>query len=315
MALLFLAGLVTSLLHPSLLATVPGKSACDLEVELETLQQEKDLLIKERDGMQGEIDILIREMDDLLSEKDIVSKERENLLREKVAITKERDTLQQDQDLLVQQRDTLQRENYELIKERDSLRKFKEFLPKDAEWRQARTYAEDITLDPDTSHPLLILSEDRRRVRRSYTSQDLLNTPERYDTYSCVLGEEKFTSGRHYWEVEVGGVLWYMGVCDESVSRKGQPVLSPETGYWTMGVRYGDGLWAFTSPKYALPTRVLPKTVGIFLDYEDGRVSFYNIEEGAELLTFHSQTFPKTLRPYFCTWLTNPPMTVLSVAR
>ncbi|KAM9120053.1 E3 ubiquitin-protein ligase TRIM39-like [Pangshura tecta] len=156
----------------------------------------------------------------------------------------------------------------------------------------------DVTLDPDTANPKLILFEDRKRVKYRDKRQDLPDNPERFDKYPIVLGAEGFTSGRHYWEVEVGDKPdWALGVCRESVSRKGQVRLTPVAGYWVVGLRDGE-YKAFTSPLTSLPVSVRPGRVGIFLDYEAGEVSFYNVNDRSHLFTF-TGTFSGTLRPYF----------------
>ncbi|XP_065419913.1 zinc finger protein RFP-like [Chrysemys picta bellii] len=156
----------------------------------------------------------------------------------------------------------------------------------------------DVTLDPDTAHPKLVLSEDRKRVRHRDIWQDLPNNPERFDTYPEVLGAEGFVGGRRYWEVEVGEKPeWDLGVCRESVNRKGLVTLSPEDGYWAVRLRDGE-YKALTSPWTPLPVSVRPSRVGIFLDYEAGEVSFYNVTDRSHLFTF-TGTFSGTLRPYF----------------
>uniref|UniRef100_A0A674JPG0 Tripartite motif containing 58 n=1 Tax=Terrapene triunguis TaxID=2587831 RepID=A0A674JPG0_9SAUR len=160
----------------------------------------------------------------------------------------------------------------------------------------------DVTLDPDTANPWLILSEDRKRVRHGDTQQNLPNNPERFDTYPIVLGTEGFAGGRRYWEVEVGDKTeWDLGVCRESLSRKSWVTFTPGNGYWVLRLE-DEEYKAFTSPLTLLPVSVRPSRVGIFLDYEAGEVSFYNVTDRSHLFTF-TDTFSGTLHPYFCPWV------------
>ncbi|XP_065421108.1 E3 ubiquitin-protein ligase TRIM39-like isoform X2 [Chrysemys picta bellii] len=161
-----------------------------------------------------------------------------------------------------------------------------------------KSFIVDVTLDPDTANPHLVLSEDRKCVRDGDTRQDLPNNPERFDPCYCVLGAEGFTGGKRYWEVEVGDkTRWSLGVCRESVSRKGQVTLTPEDGYWAVWL-WGGEYKAGISPSTPLPVSVRPSRVGIFLDYEAGEVSFYNVTDRSHLFTF-TDTFSGMLRPYF----------------
>ncbi|XP_037770869.1 E3 ubiquitin-protein ligase TRIM39-like [Chelonia mydas] len=156
----------------------------------------------------------------------------------------------------------------------------------------------DVTLDPDTANPWLVLSGDRKHVRLGDTCQDLPDNPERFHPCASVLGAEGFAGGRRYWEVGVGDKTdWTLGVCRESVSRKGLVTLSPEAGFWVVWLRDG-GYEALTDPPTPLPVSVRPGRVGIFLNYEAGEVSFYNVTDGSHLFTF-TDTFSGTLRPYF----------------
>nr|XP_032659860.1 butyrophilin subfamily 1 member A1-like [Chelonoidis abingdonii] len=178
-------------------------------------------------------------------------------------------------------------------------RRAKEALQSEMERQKAQGYAVDVTLDPDTANPELVLSEDGKRVRDGDKRQDLPDKPERFDFYPCVLGAEGFAGGRRYWEVEVGDkTRWDLGVCRESVSRKGCVSLTPEDGYWVLEL--WDGVYqALTSSSTPLPMSARPSRVGIFLDYEAGEVSFYNVTDRSHLFTF-TGTFSGTLRPYFC---------------
>ncbi|XP_078497906.1 E3 ubiquitin-protein ligase TRIM39-like [Lissotriton helveticus] len=166
-----------------------------------------------------------------------------------------------------------------------------------------KSYKVMMTLDPDTAHPRLLLSGGQRRVTHTDTAQTLPDTPKRFTQYYCVLGREGFTSGSHYWELqlleEVGG--WHVGVAAESVNRKGNFTWSPEEGVWA--VKWGDGHYkALTSPHTPLSPRENPLKLGVYLDYERGRLSLYNADSMELLYTFPQATFTESLFPYFRLW-------------
>uniref|UniRef100_A0A8C3T9N3 Zinc finger protein RFP-like n=1 Tax=Chelydra serpentina TaxID=8475 RepID=A0A8C3T9N3_CHESE len=145
---------------------------------------------------------------------------------------------------------------------------------------------ETLTKFKDTAHPELILSEDQKSVRRGDTRQRLTNNSERFDTEPCVLGCEGFTSGRHCWEVEVGGGRgWAVGVARESVGRKGGISRSPEGGIWAVA-RWPGQFLALTSPATPLPLSRAPSRIRVSLDCDRGQVTFIDAGDEAPIFTF-----------------------------
>ncbi|XP_032872667.1 zinc-binding protein A33-like [Amblyraja radiata] len=152
---------------------------------------------------------------------------------------------------------------------------------------------------PATAHPELLLSTDLCGVCLGDTWREVPNNPERFDDCVSVLSTQGFSSGRHYWQVEVGGkTMWDVGLCRESVSRKGSIILSPDDGFWTIWLRNGSEYEALSTPSALLSLPARPTTIGVFLDYDGGHVSFYNADDMSLIYTF-SDTFSERLFPYF----------------
>uniref|UniRef100_K7F3N9 Butyrophilin subfamily 1 member A1 n=1 Tax=Pelodiscus sinensis TaxID=13735 RepID=K7F3N9_PELSI len=165
------------------------------------------------------------------------------------------------------------------------------------EMRVCPGQAVTVILDPDTAHPSLGISESRRSVRWGLR-QDVSDNPQRFDCETCVLGSGGFTSGRHYWEVEVGGGrAWAIGGAREAVRRKGWISFSPEEGIWAVD-QCGSHYRARTTPDTLLPLNEGPHRIGVYLDYDQGLVSFYHPHMEVPIYTFTS-SFSGTLYPFF----------------
>ncbi|XP_074158130.1 putative E3 ubiquitin-protein ligase TRIML1 [Sminthopsis crassicaudata] len=125
------------------------------------------------------------------------------------------------------------------------------------------SFHRDITLDPESAHPHLILSEDLKRVHYGSTRQDLPDNTERFHPAFGVLGTQKFISGTHYWEVEVEDKTgWALGVCNDSGGRFSWEDVLAITAFTS-----GNGFFLYTSEKTIQLSQPLHK-VGIFLDCE-----------------------------------------------
>ncbi|XP_077400875.1 butyrophilin subfamily 3 member A1 [Vanacampus margaritifer] len=156
----------------------------------------------------------------------------------------------------------------------------------------------DVILDPTTNHPWLTLSDDQRKVQEGLSQADLPYSSQRFDSWPCVLGWEGYSQGRHYWEVDIANNgYWRLGISSVNSKRHGRFPMNPKTGYWCLW-RGTHQFYASTKPETTLPVGLVPQRMGIYLDYEEGQVSFYNAESKTHIYTF-TGNFKEKVYPLF----------------
>lgn len=149
-----------------------------------------------------------------------------------------------------------------------------------------------------TNHPWLQLSEDQRSVHEGLSESDLPYNSQRFDGWPCVLGWEGYSSGRHYWEVDIANNgYWRLGLTTANAKRQGRFPMTPKQGYWALW-RSHNQFYACTKPETPLPVGLIPRRMGIYLDYEEGQISFYNAEKKSHIYTF-TGSFRGKLYPLF----------------
>ncbi|XP_077187104.1 E3 ubiquitin-protein ligase TRIM7-like [Paroedura picta] len=158
-----------------------------------------------------------------------------------------------------------------------------------------------VLLDPDTAHPILILSEDQKSVRLGEAAQAPPNNPERLELFGAVLGREGFRAGRHFWEVLVeSDEKWTVGVARKSVRKKRVFPFGPEGGFWAVG-QWGSNYMAFEEfHDHLLALNGELKRVRVCLNCSGGRVAFFDADRGTLVYEFSGASFRgKTLLPFF----------------
>lgn len=159
-----------------------------------------------------------------------------------------------------------------------------------------------VTFDPETAHPNLTLSQSCTSVwfDENKDTSDVQANPRRFHYYYCVLGHQGFTTGRHYWEVEVGDkTAWRLGVARGDIPRGEMRATGTSCGLWTLALKEGSVL-ACVDPK---PTKINVSVqlirVGVFLDCNKEEVTFYNAVSMAPIYTFSMGTVLVPLFPFF----------------
>lgn len=131
--------------------------------------------------------------------------------------------------------------------------------------------------------------------------------PRRYDVAIAALAKTAFTSGKHYWEVQVKDrSCFVVGVASEMAPRKGVILYRPSIGYFTLHRLNGKNYKQSDKPELINLVDQL-NIIGILLDYHAGEVAFYNAETKALLFTFSGYHFTVGLYPFVATCGTDSP--------
>ncbi|XP_041819560.1 E3 ubiquitin-protein ligase TRIM39-like isoform X1 [Chelmon rostratus] len=188
----------------------------------------------------------------------------------------------------------------------ETLGKDTQKLLRKAELHRLKEFAVDVTLDPDTAHPALVLSDDGKQVHHGVVKKNLSENPERFNPSCCVLSKQCFANGRFYFEAQVKEkTRWTLGVAKGSIKRKGIIPLCPENGHWTVWLKNGDEYAALVGSPLPLSPNPKPQKVGVFVDYDEGLVSFYDVDAAALLYSFTGCSFTEKLYPFFSPGLNN----------
>ncbi|KAL6483765.1 hypothetical protein MHYP_G00086370 [Metynnis hypsauchen] len=163
-----------------------------------------------------------------------------------------------------------------------------------------------VTLDPNTAHPELHLSDDLTAVENRNQRSSLPDNPERFDEWWCVLGSEGFNSGIHCWDVQVGDShYWELGVITESGTRKGD---SHNDSLWNLGYNKSSYQYWIHRPgqpvHYLTPKEKLQR-VRVQLDWDRGKVTFTDLLTNTHLHTI-THTFTERVLPFFCNVSVDP---------
>lgn len=158
----------------------------------------------------------------------------------------------------------------------------------------------DVKLDPNTAHARLVLSDDGMEVKDRGEDKEVNDALERFDLFGSVLAVNCLASGKSYWEVEVSNKTgWDLGVVRGGANRKGNLSLNPENGYWVTVHYDSEKYAALTSQPVLLSLSTKPKKVGVFVDYEEGLVSFYDATAQSHIYSFTECLFSGEIFPYF----------------
>ncbi|XP_036389449.1 tripartite motif-containing protein 14-like [Megalops cyprinoides] len=135
----------------------------------------------------------------------------------------------------------------------------------------------EVTLDPNTVHPNLVLSEELKSVTFSTTKQPYPQHRDRFSSFLQALSSQGFSGGQHRWRVETEDCQWLVGVCYRGMARVGVgSALESSPGSWCL--MWCDNLLRAYAQGRDTPLKrtTALRAVEIRLDYEAGNLAFYS---------------------------------------
>ncbi|XP_073435767.1 E3 ubiquitin/ISG15 ligase TRIM25-like [Dendrobates tinctorius] len=160
-----------------------------------------------------------------------------------------------------------------------------------------------LTLDAETSSNNVSLSGDFKSASRTENSQTLYEHAKRFTTHPQVLSTMSF-SGRQYWEVETSGTnYWMIGMCYPSMERNGpKSWVGANQKSWALKREYNRYSVSHDGKVIFLTKQSSANRIRIYLDYDAGRLSFYELCHPLQLLHTFKTTFTEPLHVVFCVW-------------
>uniref|UniRef100_A0A673AQ38 B30.2/SPRY domain-containing protein n=1 Tax=Sphaeramia orbicularis TaxID=375764 RepID=A0A673AQ38_9TELE len=159
--------------------------------------------------------------------------------------------------------------------------------------RYAQQYEVDFVLDPDTAHPFLSLSDDRKQVRYTGVKVDPTSNLDQFTEHLAVLSVRGFVSCKFYFEAFVGSKTeWCLGVAAASVQRRGPILPGSGCGLWALWF-LEDKFESFSAPNRPVQWGKVDR-VGVFVDYNGGQVSFWDVRRTTVLYSFRGCVLVKT---------------------
>ncbi|XP_051994578.1 stonustoxin subunit beta-like [Xyrauchen texanus] len=160
-----------------------------------------------------------------------------------------------------------------------------------------RKYVCDLTLDSNTAHPELILSEGNRKVTRVRERQSYPDHPERFDKCRQVLCRESLT-GRCYWETQWSGRV-EIAVSYKEISRKGKGyecAFGFNVNSWNLWCLNDSFVACHNDNRTFIPSPSDGcKRVGVYLDWPAGTLSFYSVSDTHTLTHIHQHIYSTPL--------------------